>query len=63
MQELTWKHVTVIVTALITAMVVELAALFLGYDGYLLAGFLAIIGTVVGAPVGMVLERKRAGNP
>jgi len=51
----------VIITALICATVVELAALLLGYDGYILAGFLAIIGSVVGVPVGMVFQKKRNG--
>lgn len=49
----------IMLTALIVAAAVEIVALFLGYDGYLLAGFLAIIGSVVGVPAGIFIEQKR----
>jgi hypothetical protein len=49
----------VILVALVCASVVEVVALFLGYDGYLLAGFLAIIGAVVGVPAGAVLQERK----
>lgn len=50
----------IIITALLVAMVVEVTALILGYNGYLLAGFLAIIGSVVGVPAGIFIEKKRS---
>jgi len=49
----------IILTALLVAAAVEIVALFLGYDGYLLAGFLAIIGAVVGVPAGIIVQRQR----
>lgn len=50
----------IIITALILAGIVMIVALFLGYDGYLLAGFLSIIGVVVGVPAGIIIENKSA---
>lgn len=49
----------IILTALLVAMVVEIVALFLGYDGYILAGFLAIIGAVVGVPAGITIQQRK----
>jgi len=57
MEDKTW----IILTALLCATVVMCVALALGIDGLLLAGFLTIIGSVVGVPAGIVLERKRKG--
>lgn len=63
MDHLTWKHVAIIITALVVATVAEVAALILGYDGYLLAGYLGIIGSVAGAvlgvPIGFIMQKRR----
>lgn len=62
MDDPTWQKVCIIMTALLCATAVEIVAILQGFDGYLLAGYLGIVGSVAGVPVGIFLERKKRGS-
>jgi len=61
MENLTWQKVVVIVTVLICATAAEIFALSQGINGQIFSGYLLLMGSVAGVPVGAVLERKRIG--